>query len=252
MGELVLVNGKFWLDQYDLSGESNKLALKHTAELKDVTTFGSGGTRKRIAGLQSIALAGDGFWTSAAPVVGVSQAGTDTALAGLLAVQDKLVTVAAVGAAVGDIAYFFKSVLGQIDRGAKIGDVFPFAATIESRGTPLCRGTLLASGTKTTTAFGAGVQLGAISATQSLYAGLHVFEPFAGVTPTLAVVIQSSVDNTWAAPTTRLTFTNATGATAQYAAPVAGPITDTWWRVGWTFSGGSGYSVPFSAIAAIQ
>jgi hypothetical protein len=252
MAELVLTNAKIYADKYDLSGESNKLALKFGAELKDKTNFGSGGTRQRIPGLFTCSLVADGFWGSAAPVVGVSQAGTDTALHPLIGLQDTLISVAAAGVNVGDIGYFFKGVVGQLDRGAKIGDLFPFVATAGERGDPLLRGTLMATGTKTTTANGAGVQVGAISATQKLYAGLHIFEPFAGVTPTLTVKIQSNVDNAWGAPTDRITFTAATGATAQYATPLAGAITDQWWRAVWTFSGGSGYSVPFVVWMAIR
>jgi hypothetical protein len=52
-------------------------------------------------------------------------------------------------------------------------------------------------------------------------------------------------------PTTRVTFSQATGRTSQWATPVAGAITDDWWDISWTIGGTGGPDFTFVAVVGI-
>lgn len=254
----VLTNAKLWLDAYDLSGDSNELRMQLAADAIDVTTFGSGGTHKRAGGLQKVALNAAGLFQAGAAVAGVSAQQVDDTLFSLLNLNDKTISFADNGAE-GDAGYFFQSILGLYTPGAAIGQALKYTMQAESRGTPLLRGTVMTSRLAANpvvatinTPSNAGLQLGAASATQKLYAALHVFDPVKGTSPTLNVVVQSSVDNTFAAPTARITFTQAVAKGAQYATAVVGPITDTWYRIALTIGGTGGPSFPCVVVVAIQ
>src|SRR6266545_2313541 len=75
---------------------------------------------------------------------------------------------------------------------------------------------------------GSGCNLGAVSATLKLYATFHVFG-----TPgtTITVVIESAAASNFAGATTRATIGPLTTAGGTWLTPVAGAVTDTWWRL---------------------
>lgn len=102
---------------------------------------------------------------------------------------------------------------------------------------PIARGMLMhTTGTaRTATGTGTARLLGAVTASQRIYANLHVTAA-SGTTPTLVVKVQSDDNAGFTSPVDRITFTTATGKTAQ-ATNVAGAITDTYWRVTWTLTG---------------
>ncbi|HEY9416720.1 MAG TPA: hypothetical protein VIQ30_18350, partial [Pseudonocardia sp.] len=69
--------------------------------------------------------------------------------------------------------------------------------------------------------------VGAVASGQFAYAALHVFS--AGTTMT--VQVQSAATVGFASPTTRGTFSAATAVGGLWLTRVAGPITDTYWRL---------------------
>jgi hypothetical protein len=69
-----------------------------------------------------------------------------------------------------------------------------------------------------------------------MYGALHVLS-VAGTTPSITARVESSVDNTFASPTTRLTFTAANTVSGEILRTDGTAITDTWWRVAWTITG---------------
>ena len=159
-----------------------------------------------------------------------------------IAVADVPMTVGAQTGADGEIAYFFKALLGEYKPGAAVGDMFGFQASgDDSGGDGLIRGTIMGVGAKTVTGTGSIVQLGAVSAAQKLYAALHV-TAFASITNVI-VKIQSATLVGFGSPTDRITFSTATGLTSQYATPVAGAITDQFWRAVWTITGAGSVSI---------
>jgi hypothetical protein len=78
-----------------------------------------------------------------------------------------------------------------------------------------------------TGATGTAQQLGAVASGQYLYAAFHEF--VAGTT--ITGVLESNVDNTFGSPTTRITFGPITTQGGTWGTRVAGPITDTWYRL---------------------
>jgi hypothetical protein len=103
---------------------------------------------------------------------------------------------------------------------------------------------------RTATGTGTGLEVGAVAAGARLYAALHVLS-VSGTTPSLTARVESSADNTFAAPTTRLTFAAATAAGGQALRTDGSAITDTWWRVAWTVTGTTP-SFMFAATLGIQ
>lgn len=79
----------------------------------------------------------------------------------------------------------------------------------------------------TTGAKGTAFQLGATSATQHLFAALNLMGT---VGTSITVVLESDADNTFGSPTTRVTFGPLTALGGNWATPVAGAITDEWYR----------------------
>jgi len=231
MAEIVHTDCKLWMDGYDLTGYTNAIAINYGADIKEVTTFGDD-THTNTGGLKSVEVAHEGYWD------GTTQ---DPATFGLVGVNDKPMTMAPTTGAAGEPAYFFKSALSQYSTGEAVGEVLPFSVSGQASDGDLIRGTILINGTAVAASSStSGTQLGAVSATQSVHASLHV----TSASGTLDVVVQSDVDNTFATPANQITFTQATAIGSEILS-TAGAITDTWWRIDYTVSG------TFSFIVAV-
>lgn len=244
MAPFVLTNANLYVAEYDFSSDHNQIGLRLGVDEKDTTTFGSSGFRSRIGGLRSYMLSGGGFVQYGAGEV-------DPVYFDNLGVADKLVTVAADGADAGEVAYFGRTTQGQMEFGDRVGEVMPFSIEAWGRGTPCVRGTVMHDdGTaRTSTGTGTAYQLGAVGAGQYLYAAIHVLSA-SGTTPSLTVKVQSDNASNFPSATDRVTFTAATTATSEWATPVAGAITDDYWRVTWTISG-TNPSFTFVAVVGI-
>jgi hypothetical protein len=152
----------------------------------------------------------------------------------------------------GSTAYLLQSIpLSYTPVQGAVGDLAMGTISGSSSTGPVVRGTLLhpSSTARTSSSTGTGRQLGAVAAGQSLYAALHVISA-SGTTPTLAVIVQSDDNAGFTTPTTRITFTTATGKTSQMSS-VAGAITDTYWRVSYTIGGTSTPTFAFAVTAGI-
>lgn len=222
MASFALTDATIWVDGYDFTSQSNSLTLAQSAQELDVTTFGSGGWRQRIAGLKDVDFQLGGFWESAA------SAAVDPQIATVLGTADKVFTVAPDDAE-GTTAYLFRAGHFSYDILGQVGEAAPFTA--QARGTNgqgLVRGAVLkAKGNVSATgATGSVVQVGAVGASQYLYATLHCFS--AGTT--ITVQVQSDDNSGMSSPTTRATFTAVTAVGGSWVTRVAGPITDTYWR----------------------
>jgi hypothetical protein len=232
-GEIVLTDAKVYFAQYDISGDLNKVGIGITPDAVEDTAFGASYHTKK-----------PGLLTAKATMEGYSKfnATANNAIDGRLwnnlSVVDIPFSVAAAGGDAGENGFFFKAMEAQYALGGSIGEMLKFQSSAEATGTgvQLVRGIIMEDGkTSRTTAGNSSVQtLGAVSATQNLYAVLHVFA-FVGTDVTIKV---RSAVTSFATITDRITFTSVNAATSQYAAPVAGAITDTFWRVDWTTVGG--------------
>jgi len=223
MASQVLTNTKVWVDQYDVSGQLNAVAVEYGVDALDETTFGDD-TRTNTAGLKTTTMSHEGYWA----------AGTDEAIFNSIGNGSTVVTIAGAGSAVGDDAYLAQTLSTTYSPGAAVGELLAFTVDMEAAG-PLVRGALLANNTASGNGNAAPVQLGAVAASEKIFGALHVTSIAGG---TLTVKIQSDSASGFGSPTDQITFTAATGLTAQFSS-ATGAVTDTYWRALWTLTGGS-------------
>jgi hypothetical protein len=230
MAKLVLTGSRIFAGSADLTGASNKCELSVEAEEKDVTTFNSGGWNESIGGLKSGMVKASGFWEAGDAGKVDDESWAD------LGSSSVPMTVAPVSATVGDVAYVAKTFRKSYKILGQVGEVAPWEADCSSDW-PIARGLVYhPPGTaRTSSGTGTGVQHVSVTSGKALYASLHVLSA-SGTTPSLTVVVESYSDNTFASPTTVLTFTAATGVTSQILRSTT-VSSDTWYRVKWTISG---------------
>jgi hypothetical protein len=223
MSDQAITNGLVRLGGYDLTGDTNKIASSYGVAALDNTALGSK-TKTNTAGLKTTKLSVAGFWESA----------NDAAIYNDISLTD-IITYGFTNTE-GGIDFFQKAMQASYVTGDQVGKLMPFSLTAEAAG-DLIRGTLIANKTGiSASGHGTGFQLGAVGSAQSLYAALHLTALSGSATPTITCIIQSSADDTFGSPTTRITF-NADTAIGAQLAEVAGAITDTWFRVAYTITG---------------
>jgi len=226
----VLTDARIYWATADLTGFGNKIELQATQKDLPTTNFASQGWNERVGGLFEGSVAADVMW----------QAGDlsmpDDAWWANFASATVPVSAAPTSGAVNSLIYLTRVLESEYKPGGKIGELL-MAASTGKTDRPVVRGTVMhPQGTaRTTTGTGTGIQVGAVGAAQRMYANLHVFS-VSGTTPSITVSLQSSVDNTFASPTTRITFNASTAFDAQHLS-LLGAVTDTWWRAAWTISG---------------
>lgn len=137
----------------------------------------------------------------------------------------------------GDVALFTRGLLDSFAApGGQIGDVATFDLSLQGD-TALVPGQVLAPlAARTTTGNSSVLTMTGPTASQRVYAALHITAA-SGTTPSVTTTIQSSTVVGMTSPTTRFTFSAATGIGWQFAAPVAGAITDGFWRATFTITG---------------
>jgi hypothetical protein len=157
----------------------------------------------------------------------------------------------AVGYAEGDPACFWRAlIMGGAPIEGSIGDLHSFSLKVPRAAARLVSGRQMLPLTALSGATGNGssIQLGAVSATQKVYAALHVFG-VTGAPSGIVVKVRSDADNAWpAGATDRLTSASFTAPTSEWL-ELAGPITDTYWRVEYTITGGT--APTFTAAVAV-
>ncbi|MBN0043121.1 hypothetical protein JS756_03120 [Streptomyces actuosus] len=227
----ILTNVRTFAGGADLTGNSNKIEISAEVEDKDATNYGSGGWKELLGGLGSAEISGEGQWEAGDP------GKVDDASWAQLGGVGPWSISANNAAAVGDLAYLTKALRSDYKLGDAVGEIAPWASTAKSSW-PLVRGEFAhPPGTaRTADGSGTGLNLGALASGQRLYAALHVLSA-SGTTPSITARVESSADNTFASPTTRLTFDAASAAGGQILRTDGSPVTDTWWRVAWTITG---------------
>jgi hypothetical protein len=231
VAKTILTNVRTFAVAADLTSHTNKVELAAEVEDKDATNFGSQGWSEVLGGLASAEISAEGQWEAGDP------GKVDDASWSQLGGVGPWSISANNGAAVGDLAYFTSALRSAYKLGEAVGEVAPWTGTAKSAW-PLVRGQFAhPPGTaRTATGTGTGLNLGAVAAGKRLYAALHVLSA-SGTTPSLTARVESSADNTFAAPTTRLTFTAATAVGGQILRTTGTAITDPWWRIAWTITG---------------
>ncbi|HET6504616.1 MAG TPA: hypothetical protein VFG87_28035 [Amycolatopsis sp.] len=239
---LVLMDCRLYLDGADLTGYSNKAELAAKPAKLTRTTFADGGSNTYVGGVFDGTANLEGFWQAG----DLSQ--PDDSFWTNLGTSTVPLTGVPTGGAVGDLAYLTRGLETQYQPGAKHGELMAWTASLETNW-PIARGKILhPQGTaRTATGNGTGVQLGAVDANHALYVNLHVMSYVDG---SLTVNVQDSVDNTFGSPHASGSFTAATALGGQ-TLKIAGGITNTWWRITWTITGGVTHSFLFAVSAGI-
>lgn len=242
MATLLLSNAKVYYGQFDISGDLNSVSMSMEAAALDKTTFGQT-TRINQGGLKSASIAIGGLMQEAADAVGKT-------IFDRVGTNDVVVSVVPQGNTEGNVAYFFKSLTSQFSPGGSVGELYAFNASAQASGhQALVRGRVEhASAARTATGATTGSQLGAATATQKLYAALHVLT-VSGTNPTLDVAIESDDNSGFLTAVSRLSMTQATAATSELKS-VAGAITDDYWRATFTI-GGTNPSFTFALVIGI-
>lgn len=238
MARFILLNTRLFAGGVDLTTRSNKVELTPEVEAKESTSFQPEGTEpwvELLGGLRSLKLSAGGQW-EAGDASKVDNASWSD-LGGIIPWS-----ACPVGAAEGSLAWLTSGLRTSYKLGDQIGEVAPWEAQASGSGA-LVRGSVAhAPGTaRTVSGTGTVVQLGALSASQRLYAALHVLSVAGTGSPSITVRIESDDAVGFPSATTRHTFLAATAVGGQpfggAAAQVVGPVTDTWWRPAWTITG---------------
>lgn len=223
MSSFALTDATIWVAGYDFTGDANQLALHISADELDNTTFGAGGYRSRIAGLRHSELQVGGFWQSA------TADAVDPQVFPSLGAADRVVTVAPDDAETTP-AYMFQAVKLGYQMFGQIGEVTPFSlSAMGSNGVGTVRGQVAkAKGDISATgATGTALELGAVGATQYLYAVCHCFS----IGTSFTLQIQSDAASDFASATTQITIGSITAAGGTWGTRIAGAIADTFYRV---------------------
>lgn len=221
-----------YLDGIDFTTVSNQLELGLEGEVLDATCFrppGSGNKRwrKKTGGMLEGSISLSGFWDAA---------------------PDKAMFDGVGGAAVvvtqtpneieNKLAYMYRAQKTSFNAFGAVGELTPFSLEMVTRGREgVVRGRL-ASKTRTVSAtgvVGVPVEAGAVAAGGFVYAAVHVFT--AGTTLTLR--LESDTSAAFSSPTTVATLSAITAVGGVWMPRVAGPITDTWYRLNATAVTGS-------------
>ncbi|MFF6825051.1 hypothetical protein [Streptomyces longwoodensis] len=231
MSKTILTNVRTFAVGADLTGVSNKIELSAEVEDKDSTNYASQGWKEVLGGLASAQISGEGQWEAGDPTK------VDDASWAQLGGVGPWSISANNAANVGDLAYFTSALRSQYKVFDAVGEVAPWSGTAKSSW-PLVRGQFAHPPGTARTANGTGtaLQVGAVPAGRRMYAALHVLSA-SGTTPSLTARVESAPDNTFAAPTTRLTFAAASAAGGQTLRTDGTAITDSWWRIAWTITG---------------
>lgn len=247
----VLTDVGVFVGGYDLTNGASSIEMGGTCVMQEKSNFASKKFQQFLPGLKTYT-AQVGGYADYASVTSVGRAFALNAIGNQQAVT-ALPNVSGTHTA-GDDAHFTRALRSTFQSPTGVvGDVAAYAMALQSDA-PMVDGKLLfPKAAVTSSSTGSVVAMTGPTATQYLYAALHVFE-LSGTSPTLDVKIQSAALVGFGSPTDRVTFTQATGAsanTSQWATPLAGAITDGFWRVSYTVSGTGTPTFSFAVVAGV-
>ena len=236
MTKFVLKDAKVLFADRDISGELAQVTIELTTATPEFTAMGDDAMR-RLPGIMDITATVTGWYD----VVGASD-DLDQDLFDEIAAASGLMSVAADGGQIGEVAYAFPTQAASYAPGASHGEVMAFALTVNTDG-PGLRGTIMENSDFTVTANGTDRQLAAVLATETIYSTLHVT---AFSVTTLDVTVESDTTG-FSSPTTRMTHPQLT-AVGSNRQSLVGSVTDDFWRLVMTI-GGAGSVTVFGSLA---
>jgi hypothetical protein len=228
MATFVQTNVGLYWGGYSLASDFNAVSLNLSNNVQDKSTYGET-TVFNTAGLSTVNLEGEGYWEST----------TDSVLQTSLGSDDTVVSVTPVNQSAGSPSLFTKvtsSTYNPYSTGT-VGEMLGFSLSAEGRGEKCVSGEIVVvPATYTSSSESAtNASIGAVSATEKVYSALHV----TAASGTLDVIVESAPSN-WSSESTRITHTQFTGVGAEIKS-ASGAITDAYWRVKYTISGGGSF-----------
>lgn len=229
MAERIMSNGFVSFNGLDLSGVTNEVELTYGQELVDATVINSN-ARSHLPSFRESGVTVQSFFDG-----GESTSGASIPLDGVL--NEAMGTTGTIivgenGASTGQVTHFVKCVMEKYGITGSVGELTMQPSNFLGinkmvRGQSGFYTTAL---TDTSTA-GPAMALGAVTSGQELHAAWHLLRSTAlsgddGVT---VVLVSSTESATFAASTTRLSFTASSTRTGEMLT-VSGPITDTAFR----------------------
>lgn len=221
MAPSAILSAFMYVDGYDATGDGNALSLSASGVDLDATNFRSQGWEEVKRGAKSFDFGYDGWWSADA-----TRQIDDESFGQL---GSSKVFTAGMAETEATPALMFQAMKHNYTAFGKYGDLAPFSLQSKgSDGVGVVRGQLAkAKGNVSATgALGTGLNLGAVSATQYLYATFHVFS--AGTT--ITAVLESDDASNFPSATTRATIGPLTTYGGTWATRVAGSITDSYFR----------------------
>lgn len=227
----------YFVGAVDLTSQTNRLDFEASVEEKECTTFGSGGAREYVGGLEMASISGGGYVDYGGAYDVDRQVYNDRRL-----LLPHTIGPSNAGSAVAATAYVVKSLTTSLKVFTQVGEVLPWeiSASGSSRSG---RGKFLVSPVSaiTSSTNGTAVEIGAVPSGHSALATLHCLARSG--TATLDVELESDEDADFdGSETTRIVFDQVSGVGAQFKS-AAGPITDTHWRAAMTVSGSGSLTV---------
>jgi len=165
MSKEVLKNTKLYFGGYELSGSHNEIGLDEMVDELDQTCFNET-DRTWLPGMRDAEISHSGFWEG-------GDGSVDEVLESILGnVDGRPFTACLNDGSEGEVARFCEAIRAAYRINGEFGGLLAFSGAARTKG-GLMRGTVLASGAKTSSGNGTARQLGAVSADQKLYAILH-------------------------------------------------------------------------------
>lgn len=220
---VVLTDAWCYVAGHDFTTDTNRLGFTSEAVTLDRSTFGTGGWTAVTGGLKRHTFDMAGFWASAAEDAVDPEAFAALGAAGRVFTFGPIETE-------GEVAYLSQAGVFTYQMLGTHGELAPFTLTSQGAdGAGIVRGKLAKAfgSVNATGQAGSIVELGGVAADQYLYATFHVFA--AGTT--ITVQLQSDDAVGFTGPTTRATLGPITTRGGTWATRVAGPLTETHYRL---------------------
>jgi hypothetical protein len=224
LGPVILFNG------FSVQGWSKSAQWKMDNEPQDCTSLADT-TRIYKPGLENIEVNIEGYDDYAATT------GMDARynLVDGATVNSVVISEAPQGVSAGNPSYTGTFNIADYNKNHTVGEMVKFTINAKASGSIWFKGTVL-EGDRSVSGAGSGaaLQLGAVAATQGVYAALHV--TLAGTN--LVVKLQSDTASNFPSATDVITFATTSAVGAELKS-VMGANTDTYWRCSWTLAAGN-------------
>ena len=217
MPEQVLKNVGIWIDGRNMAGVSNSVGLTPKADAPQSTSFEGGWRTRAEGGLKTVALSLEGWY---------DRGDIDAAQFESIG-NDGSIMIAPAGQSAGRVAFIVPYIAAAFEPGASVGELMAFTFASEGDSAPVRAEVFAINDSVTADTETSRLDLGAVSATQTLRVWIHATRVSA--TGTMDVTLVSHTARTGGTSTDRGTADIAD--TGVYVIEADGAITDEFWSI---------------------